>query len=222
MGSSGHYLDPAQAASVYDRIGRWQGTQGFYEGRAVTDMVATARLDTAAAVVEVGCGTGALAASLLEKWLPPESTYLGLDVSPKMVELTRRRILTFGPRARVQQTDGHSPWPVPDDGADRVLAAYVLDLFSPEATDEFFSEAARVLRPGGLVAVTSLAPGPSGPARAVCAAWTRLWRVDPHLTGGCRPVELDPHLPASWHRVHDGTTTSFGVASRALVLEAPA
>ncbi len=221
MSRHSRYLGPAQAASVYDRIGRWQDTQGFYEREAVAAMVGSARLETATSVVEVGCGTGALAASVLGHQLPAEATYLGLDVSGTMVELSRRRLSAFAPRAQVQLVDGHTPWPVPDHTADRVLAAYVLDLFSPEGIDDFFTEAGRILRPAGYIAVTSLSAGTNYPSRLVSGIWTRVWRADPHLIGGCRPVSLEPHLPATWRRLHDATTTSWGISSRTIVLQAP-
>ena len=209
----------AEAATVYDRVGRWQDTQGFYERRAVSAMVAAARLDEVGEVLEVGCGTGALAARLLEHELPPTARYVGIDISPRMVELSRRRLRPHATRARVVLVDGRSPWPVADGACERVLAAYVLDLLSPEAIDGFFAEAHRVLRPGGLVALTSLAPGRRGVARAVSTAWSWLWRTNPHLTGGCRPLALDPHIPTAWRRVHDATRTDWGVCSRSIVLE---
>ncbi len=221
MSRRSRYLDPAQAASVYDRIGRWQDTQRFYERRAVAAMLGSARLDTATGVVEVGCGTGSLAASVLGGRLPAGATYLGLDVSQTMVQLTRHRLASFAPRAQVQHIDGHPPWPVPDHSVDRVLAAYLLDLFSPEGIDGFFAEVARILRHGGLVAVASLTTGTRFPSRLVSAIWTRLWRADPHLTGGCRPVTLEPHLPPTWRRLHDTTTVSWGVSSQTVVLQEP-
>ena len=59
------YLTTEQAAAVYDRIGRWQDTQAFYEYRAVEDLVRSGDFEQARSVVEVGCGTGALAERLL-------------------------------------------------------------------------------------------------------------------------------------------------------------
>ena len=147
-------------------------------------------------MVEVGCGTGALAVRLLAGHLPGDAHYLGLDVSPRMVALTSGRLRGRPGRAEVVQVDGRSPWPVPDASADRVVAAYVLDLLSPAAIDEFFAEAARVLRPGGLVAVAGLVPATTGVARLVSGAWLRVWRLNPLLTGGCRPVDVAARLPS--------------------------
>jgi ubiquinone/menaquinone biosynthesis C-methylase UbiE len=215
------YLTPAQAAAVYDRIGRWQDTQGFYERRAVEAMVRAGRFERATAVVEVGCGTGGLAARLLSDHLPADATYRALDVSATMVRLTEDRLAQWPGRATVSRIDGISPWPTPDASADRVVAAYVLDLLSPAALMAFFVEAGRVMRPGGLVATVSLTPGGRGLPAVVSDVWTRLWRLYPRLTGGCRPVDPAAALPSGW-RIHtDLNVTAWNVSSRVLVAEPP-
>lgn len=218
MGSD-RSLTPEQAAAVYDRIGHWQDTQGFYEDPAVDALVAAGRFDEASAVVEVGCGTGALALRLLAYHLPEHAHYVGLDVSPRMVALATERLRGWPRRAEVVQVDGRSPWPLPDAAVDRVVAVYVLDLLSTAAIDAFFAEAARVLRPGGLVAVAGLAPATGGVAGVVCAAWLRVWRVNPHLTGGCRPVDVAARVPAGWTVHTERRITSVGVTSGVLVVE---
>ncbi len=221
MTSADRYLSPTQAAGVYDRIGRWQDTQGFYERPAVDAMVGAGRFERATAVVEVGCGTGGLAARLLGDQLPAGATYRALDVSLTMVELTQERLQQWPGRATASQIDGSAPWPVPDASADRVVAAYVLDLLSPAALTAFFDEAGRVLRPGGLVATVSLTPGRHGLPAVVSGVWTRLWRLHPRLTGGCRPIDPAAALPSGW-RVHtDVRVTAWGVSSRVLVAEPP-
>jgi ubiquinone/menaquinone biosynthesis C-methylase UbiE len=183
------YLSAEQAATMYDRVGRWQDTQSFYEHRAVDALVRAGGFGSVASVVEIGCGTGALAARLLRNHLPAHAHYLGLDVSAHMVALAGSRIHAWADRAHVQRITGHQPWPVPDTSTDRVVCAYVLDLLAPAAIREFFTEAARVLRPDGLVATAGLAPAPTGLPHLVSTGWLRLWRLNPHLTGGCRPVD---------------------------------
>ncbi len=213
MAIASRYLTPEQAASVYDRIGRWQDTQGFYEGPAVDAMVLAGHFDRATNVVEVGCGTGALAERLLAGQLRDEARYVALDVSPTMVGLARDRLRGWGERVVVEGVSGHDPWPVPDASADRVVATYLLDLLSPAATTAFFAEAARVLRDDGTVTTVSLTGGTRGLARLVSVGWSAVWRLHPRLTGGCRPVDTEALLPPGW-RVHTRRTlTSWAITS---------
>ena len=75
-----------------------------------------------------------------------------------------------------------------------------------------------MLRPGGLLALASLTPGRAPAARALTAAWRGVWRLDPALMGGCRPVELAALLdPEQWAvRVHL-TVTDVVLASEVVV-----
>jgi SAM-dependent methyltransferase len=212
-----HYLSPEQAARVYDRIGRWQDTQAFYERQATDLLTRLGRFDSATSVVEIGCGTGAFAAGLLTAVLPQKARYVGLDVSPRMVGLARRRLAPWSDRAEVLRVDGQDPWPAPDGGADRVVATYVLDLLSPEAIAAFLDEAARVLRPDGLLLTAGLAPGPGGLPRLVSDLWTQVWRLDPRLTGGCRPLDPDAGRPPGWSVQAERRVTSWGITSSVVV-----
>ena len=130
------YLDVTAAAKVYDRIGKLQDTQSFYESPAVADLVRTANFDEATNVLEVGCGTGALAVELLTAHLPPTAHYTGIDVSSRMIELSNERLEKFADRAEAIQVDGSEPWPGED--VDRIVATDVLDLMSPEDLDRLF------------------------------------------------------------------------------------
>jgi SAM-dependent methyltransferase len=75
-----------QARWVYDRIGRIQDWQGFYEDATINRLVANAALARDQTIFEFGCGTGRLAARLLGA-LPPSVNYLGVDISPVMINL---------------------------------------------------------------------------------------------------------------------------------------
>lgn len=213
MGRRPAYLSTDEAAAVYDRIGRWQDTQSFYERPAATALLRAGRFDQAHDVVEIGPGTGALAERLLADHLPGDAQYHGLDVSPRMVGLARVRIRPWADRAEVGLLRGAEPWPLPDHASDRVVASYVLDLLSPDATAHFFAEAARVLTDDGFVVLAGLAPGVRGTSRLVSTAWRRVWQVDPRLTGGCRPVELEERLPPDWEFVSSGRVVAWGVCS---------
>jgi SAM-dependent methyltransferase len=95
-------------------------------------------------VLEVGCGTGAFAARMLEEL--PGLALLAVDASYRMVELTRERGVT----AQVQDVQHLL---APDASYDVVLAFSML--YHVPDIDRGLAEVRRVLRPGGrFVAVT--------------------------------------------------------------------
>jgi SAM-dependent methyltransferase len=193
------FVTHEQARRIYDRIGRLQDTRPVSERRALDALVERAAFERAGAVPEFGCGTGRLAARLLDERLPAGARYRGFDVSPRMVQLARAAVAPWADRARVDQVSGAMDLPVASASADRIVSTYVLDLLSPADSQNLLAEAHRVLRPGGLLALASLTPGHAPVARALTAAWRGVWRLDPALMGGCRPVELAVQLdPALW------------------------
>ena len=212
------FLSPVEAARVYDRIGRLQDTQGFYERRAVEELLRRGAFERAAAVVEVGCGTGRLAERLLARRLPRDARYLGVDVSPRMVALSRQRLAPWRERAEVRLSTGSARIEAPEGTFDRFLACYLLDLLSPAQIAAVLGEARRLLSADGRLCLVSLARGASGAARLVTAGWERVWRVRPSLVGGCRPIELLRYVGAGgWTVEEQLLVTSFGVPSEVLV-----
>jgi SAM-dependent methyltransferase len=96
-------------------------------------------------VLEVGCGTGAFAARLVEE--VPGAALLAVDQSPRFVELTRER----GVPAQLQDVQHLLAL---DASYDVVLALWML--YHVSDLDRGLAEIRRVLRPGGtLVAVTN-------------------------------------------------------------------
>jgi ubiquinone/menaquinone biosynthesis C-methylase UbiE len=136
-----------------------------------------------------------------------------------MVRLARGRLALWGDRASVELTDGSLRFEAPHGTFDRLLSAYVLDLLSPQDIATLLEEAHRLLRPGGLLCLTSLTHGATRPTRLVTALWQRLWRLRPSLVG-CHPMELAGFLaPDNWLVRERLTLTSFGVSSEVLVGE---
>jgi ubiquinone/menaquinone biosynthesis C-methylase UbiE len=211
-------LSPAELRSFYDRFGRKQDSQAFYEEPALRELVAHADFAQAHSVFELGCGTGRFAAQLLERHLPADAHYSGVDVSATMVELARQRLARFGARAEVQQTDGAPILAPATASIDRFVSTYVLDLLSRDDIAALLSEARRVLAPEGLLCLSSLTWGINLPSRFVIRIWTALHHLRPSLVGGCRPLELHSLLDASeWNVRHVGRVAPFGVPSEIVV-----
>lgn len=212
-------LDAAGARRFYDRIGRLQDTQRFYEDRAVRRAVELGELAEASAVFELGCGTGHLAADLLADVLPSSARYLAVDVSGTMVRLATERLAPWAGRASVQRLEPPAVALPGEDGAfDRFLATYVLDLLPVHDATALVAEAARLLAPGGLLALVSLTTGTTPASRVVCAAWNAVALRVPDLVGGCRPIELTEVVTGpEWRLLHRETIVRFAVASEVLV-----
>jgi predicted O-methyltransferase YrrM len=85
-------LDAIGARRFYNRIGRFQDTQRFYEDAAVHRLVELADFGQVESVFELGCRTGRLAANLLASTLPSGARYVAVEVSPTMVRIASHRL----------------------------------------------------------------------------------------------------------------------------------
>ncbi len=215
-------LAPESVRRVYDRIGRLQDTQSFYEDPAIDELVAHSALGSARRVVEVGCGTGRLAQRLLDRHLPPEATYLGVELSPRMAALATERLRPYAARCTIEVADAARALPTEDRTADRVLATYVFDLLDDPATTAMLAQVERSLAPDGLLCAVGLTDGPGGIAHAVSRAWTALWRWRPALVGGCRPIQLAEALAhAGWQIRYRQTVTAWTLTSEIVIAGPP-
>ena len=207
----------------YDRLGAGQDRQAFYEDAATRRLVELAHFDRAEAVLELGCGTGRFAGSLFEQYLSRDCRYVGVDLSPHMVELATDQLALWQERARVRVGAVDDPLPDDDGAFDRVVANYVFDLLLPDDTAAALAEAARVLRPGGVLCTTSLTHGVTSASRALMRAWTAAWRRRPMAVGGCRPIALADALePAGWHILRREVVVAWAVPSEVVVATPPA
>ena len=211
-------LTRQQARDFYDRFGRRQDRQSYYENAALDRLLELGDFGSAEAVVEFGCGTGRFAETLLEVHLPGNATYIGFDLSETMVQLTRKRLIAAGTRASVVRTDGRPRIPLPPTSCDRFISTYVLDLLSNQDISRTLAQAWKVLRPGGLLCLTGLTYGTTMLSRWVVASWLAIHSLRPSLVGGCRPISLTDFLgPASWKVLYSTTVVSWGVPSEVLI-----
>jgi ubiquinone/menaquinone biosynthesis C-methylase UbiE len=212
-------LSYSEARSYYDNFGKKQDAQGFYEDPALDDLIVHACFKDAQKVFEFGCGTGKFAARLLAEHLPSSATYLGCDVSPIMIDLAAQRLKVYAERATVVRSDGAVHFPLPDHSVDRVVSSYVLDILSEEDTRLVFTEAHRVLTPGGKLCLASLTRGVTLPSRIVSLLWMAVFGMRASWVGGCRPIHLEPYIDQNrWQLEHRGVVTPFGVPSEVFIL----
>jgi ubiquinone/menaquinone biosynthesis C-methylase UbiE len=214
-------LSRSEVRSFYDRFGEKQDTQSFYENPALDDLIGHAAFPEAEKVFEFGCGTGRFAARLLSEHLPVSATYLGCDLSPTMVRLTKNRLAIHEGRGRVLQSDGTMHFPIADSSVDRVVSTYVLDLLSESDIREFLHESSRVMKVGGKLCLVSLTKGTTFLSMLVSGIWAAIFRWRPVLVGGCRPIRLEEYIDSgSWEMEYRQVVIAFGVPSEVLIARA--
>ena len=211
-------LSHQQARRTYDRIGSFQDSQGFYEDRATSLILQHGDFSSAQSIFEFGCGTGRFAQRLFEEYLPGTAHYRGTDVSPRMVELARRRLEPYSSRAEVILSEGDPPSDEAEASFDRFISNYVFDLLSHEEILAVLGEAHRMLGQDGRLCLSGISSGTGAVSRLVMGMVSRVQSVLPSLVGGCRPVDLLPLLPPSeWEVQYHTKVVAFGIASETVI-----
>jgi ubiquinone/menaquinone biosynthesis C-methylase UbiE len=211
-------LTKDEARDFYNYFGSKQDTQGFYEDRALHDLIDHATFDQAKSIFEFGIGTGKFAEELLANHLPVNCRYSGVDISQTMLDLSTERLQSWSERVEVRLSDGSMQLPAPDGAFDRFVSNYVLDLLDGEDIPRLLEEARRILVQDGMLCLVSLAHGENLFGRGISSAWEFIHKVRPHLVGGCRPIELLDYLSeARWKIEYHHKIVSFGITSGILV-----
>ncbi len=147
--------------SQYDHLWKHLAASGQAHARAVGgDFEIAGRLEFAllrscgltpeSSVIDVGCGSGRLAAQLAPGL---RGGYLGTDILPSLLEHARQ--LCGRPDWRFVETNGESI-PAADESADFVCFFSVFTHLSHEQTWRYLLESKRVLRPGGKIVCSFL------------------------------------------------------------------
>lgn len=120
----------------------------YYDESVIEKMSSVSGIDEGSLVADVGTGTGFVAAGLA----PRVKKVVGLDNSPAMLEVARDNLSSLGAE-NVELVEAEiSGIPMPDSELDAAFANMVLHhAYDPSA---MLAEMARVVKPGGTVAIT--------------------------------------------------------------------
>ena len=149
------------AADHYDRP-----ALGFWD-RYGAATVARLGLPTGASVLDVCCGAGASAIPAARA-VGPSGRVVGIDISAPMLELARARADREGLGHVSFRVGDATHTGLPDGDFDAVVCVFGV-FFAPDMA-AFVAEMWRLVRPGGVLAITTWGPGLFEPANS------RFWR----------------------------------------------
>ena len=159
-------------------------TLGFWD-RFGSATVSRARLKPGMAVLDLCCGAGASAIPAAHA-VGPAGRVLGIDVAAPLLDLARARSAREGlSNIEFRQSDA-TQTELPDSSFDAVVCVFGV-FFVPDMT-AFVQEMWRLLRPGGVLAVTTWGVGLFEPANS--CFWQCVADIEPPLYKSFNPWDL--------------------------------
>ena len=209
---------PTSPGAAFDRLAGVYDLQLPLERRALRRAAALAGSIEGARVLDLGAGTGALAAALARRGRPREIVLV--DSSPKMLAAARRRLRRRGLSRVTRTVIADAREPEVEGPFDLVGVSYLLHLLPAADAARVVASARALLAPGGRLVVVSH----SSPAGCAGGIYRSLWRLlarrlPPALAAG--PLaDVRPLLRAAGFRVDAGGTVP-GVYWTQVVLARP-
>ena len=146
-----------EAKQAYDRISKsYDYTLGLL-GRKYSEM-ALERLSVVEGetVLEIGFGTGHCL-NLIAKLIGPGGKVYGIDISPEMIEKTKKRLEKGGLANRAELCCGDATClPFNESAFDAVFTSFTLEVFDTPEIPRALAQIKKVLKPGGRLGIVDM------------------------------------------------------------------
>jgi len=139
-------------------------------------------------VLEVAIGTGLNLMEIVKR--NPNGWVEGVDISPKMLEKARQRLLKLGSRNFKLHLCDCRNLPFENNSFDIVISQYLLDILPVEDFIPVLQEFKRVLKNGGRLVLVNMTKG----ERRINKIYEEIYKLKLPLIAGCRGVISKPFL----------------------------
>ena len=174
--------DFKKVAWFYDVWGR------ITESKAIEKVIEYAGIKGGEKVLEIACGTGVVLEKLIKS--NRQGSTIGIDLSPSMLDKARKRLKNIV-NADYELKEGNVLYlEFQNNTFDIVINNFMVDLMPEDTFEMIAAEFFRILKPGGIVVVSTFSFGTKKSNRF----WFRIAKNFPDLLTGCRPVSFIKYL----------------------------
>lgn len=196
-----------EARRFYDRISRvYDCLTRVFERKYAEMALECLSIKEGETVLEIGFGSGHCLKRIAESVGRTGKAY-GVDISPGMLEVTKRRLekATLMDRVELYCRDAVS-LPFGDHTLDAVFMSYTLELFDTPEIPRLLEEVKRVLAPGGRLGVASMSRENGRSNLLRLYEWAHK-RWPKYLD--CRPIYVEQSLRDSGYKTRSRVCVKF-------------
>jgi len=178
-----------QTRTDYARIIKFYDSwSAITERKALDEALRMANIQNGQKILEVAVGTGHFFERVVQ--INSKGENIGIDLSSKMLERACKKLKKHPlPSWELIMADA-CQLPFKNDQFDLLINNYMLDLLPEDLFIPIFREFRRVLKPGGILIITSMDFG----SKWYHKFWFWIAKYFPRLMTNCRPINIVPYL----------------------------
>jgi len=160
----------------------------FTERKAVKKVIKLADVKNGNTILDVACGTGVMLKNIVKQ--NPEGKNIGIDISPDMIAKARKKLAKQNQNNLMLEEGNALNLNFKDNSFDILINNYMVDLMPIESFNKIASEFYRVLKPKGIIVMSTFSFG----TKKIHRFWYWIAKQFPNLLTGCRPVRFEDYL----------------------------
>jgi len=158
------------------------------ERKAAQKVLQLTDIKNGIAILDVACGTGKMLEKVVK--LNPDGKNIGIDLSPDMLTKAKKKLNKLHKGNFELQEGNVMNLDFPESSFDILVNNYMVDLMPTESFDKIADEFFRVLKPNGIIVISTFSFG----TKKIHRFWYWVAKKFPDLLTGCRPVSIKANL----------------------------